>query len=119
MNQRTKWVLILNAVLGLYSLSAVWSKLAAGQEMSSLLFAVYYGMVLLFLVLYALGWQQVLKHLPLTTAYANKAITVVWGILLGKFLFGERISVKQIAAAVIIVFGVVLFVRAEDNGYGV
>lgn len=118
MNQRTKWILILNAVLGLYSLSTVWSKLAAGQEMSSLVFVVYYSLVLLFLVLYALGWQQVIKHLPLTTAYANKAITVVWGILLGKLLFGERIAVKQIAAAVIIVLGVVLFVRAEDNGNG-
>ena len=35
------------------------------------------------LVAYAFGWQQVIKHLPLTTAYANKAVTVVWGILLG------------------------------------
>ena len=118
MNQRAKWILILNAVLGLYSLSAVWSKLAAGQEMSSLMFVVYYGLVLLFLVLYALGWQQVIKHLPLTTAYANKAITVVWGIVLGKLIFGERITFKQFIAAGLIILGVVLYVRAEDDGDG-
>ncbi|MCO7108745.1 hypothetical protein NIA69_05595 [Gemmiger formicilis] len=46
-------------------------------------FIVLYGLMLLALVTYAVGWQQVIKHLPLTTAYANKAVTVVWGILLG------------------------------------
>ena len=43
--------------------------------------------MLLALVTYAAGWQQVIKHLPLTTAYANKAVTVVWGILAGSGRF--------------------------------
>lgn len=118
MNQRIKWILILNLVLGVYSLSAVCSKLAAKQETKSFLFVAFYGFVLLLLALYALGWQQVIKHLPLTTAYANKAITVVWGIMLGQLIFGERITFKQIIAAAVIILGVVLFVRAEDDSDG-
>ena len=64
----------------------------------------------------AVGWQQVIKHLPLTTAYANKAITVVWGILLGFLLFGESITLRQFIGAAVIIVGIVLFVRADNEG---
>ena len=70
------------------------------------------------LVVYAFGWQQVIKHLPLTTAYANKAITVVWGILLGFLLFGESITLRQFIGAAVIIVGIVLFVRADNEGEG-
>ena len=68
------------------------SKLAAQQPFLSAAFIVLYGLMLLALVTYAAGWQQVIKHLPLTTAYANKAVTVVWGILLGLAVFGEAVT---------------------------
>ena len=66
----------------------------------------------------AVGWQQVIKHLPLTTAYANKAITVVWGILLGFLLFGESITLRQFIGAAVIIVGIVLFVRADNEEEG-
>ena len=74
--------------------------------------------MLLALVVYAVGWQQVIKHLPLTTAYANKAVTVVWGILLGLAVFGEAVTPRQVIGAVIIICGIVLFVRADNEGEG-
>ena len=61
------------------------------------------------------GWQQVIKHLPLTTAYANKAVTVVWGILLGLAVFGEAVTLRQVIGAAIIICGIVLFVRADNE----
>ena len=64
------------------------------------------------------GWQQVIKHLPLTTAYANKAVTVVWGILLGMAVFGEAVTPRQVVGAVIIIAGIVLFVRADNEEEG-
>ena len=76
------------------------------------------GLMLLALVTYAVGWQQVIKHLPLTTAYANKAVTVVWGILLGLAVFGEAVTPRQVIGAVIIICGIVLFVRADNEGEG-
>ena len=75
-------------------------------------------LMLLALVVYAVGWQQVIKHLPLTTAYANKAVTVVWGILLGLAVFGEAVTPRQVIGAVIIICGIVLFVRADNEGEG-
>ena len=111
--KQARWFLVLHLILGVYAASGVFSKLAARQDFLSLAFCALYGAMLLALVLYAFGWQQVIKHLPLTTAYANKAVTVVWGILLGFLIFREEVTPRQILGAVIIIVGIVLFVRAD------
>ena len=67
------------------------------------------------LAVYALGWQQIIKRLPLTTAFANKAVTVVWGIVCGALFFGEAITPGKLAGAALIIGGVVLFVKADGE----
>lgn len=114
--KQAKWFLVLHIILGIYALSSVCSKLASRQIFLSLPFLLLYGGMMAALVVYAFGWQQVIKHLPLTTAYANKAVTVVWGILLGFLLFGETVTPRQAAGAVLIILGIVLFVRADHQG---
>lgn len=114
--KQARWFLVLHLILGVYAASSVCSKLAAGQPFLSVPFILLYGGMLAALVAYALGWQQVIKHLPLTTAYANKAVTVVWGILLGFLLFGETVTPRQILGAIVIIIGIVLFVRADHEG---
>ena len=116
--KQAKWFLLLHVILGIYAGSSVCSKLATQQPFLSAAFIVLYGLMLLALVVYAVGWQQVIKHLPLTTAYANKAVTVVWGILLGLAVFGEAVTPRQVIGAVIIICGIVLFVRADNEGEG-
>ena len=113
--KQAKWFLLLHVILGVYAGSSVCSKLAARQPFLSAAFILLYGLMLAALVVYAVGWQQVIKHLPLTTAYANKAVTVVWGILLGLAVFGEAVTLRQIIGAVIIICGIVLFVRADNE----
>ena len=114
--KQAKWFLILHIFLGIYASSSVCSQLGARQPFLSVPFILLYGAMLLALVVYAFGWQQVIKHLPLTTAYANKAVTVVWGILLGFLLFGETVTPRQILGAIVIIIGIVLFVRADHEG---
>ena len=118
MRNSAKWFLLLHLILGVYASSSVCSKLAAQQPFLSVGFILLYGGMLAALVVYAFGWQQVIKHLPLTTAYANKAITVVWGILLGFLLFGESIPLRQFIGAAVIIVGIVLFVRADNEEEG-
>lgn len=113
--KQAKWFLLLHVILGVYAGSSVCSKLAARQPFLSAAFILLYGLMLAALVVYAVGWQQVIKHLPLTTAYANKAVTVVWGILLGLAVFGEAVTLRQVIGAVIIICGIVLFVRADSE----
>lgn len=108
-----KMYVLLHALMFLFSLSPVCSKLAGRQAFLSLPFLVFYGLVIVILGVYALAWQQVIKRMPLTTAYANKAVTVVWGMFWGAMLFEETITPQKLLGAAVIVAGVVLYAFAE------
>ena len=108
----------LHALLAVYSLTSVFSKLAAGQEFLSLPFCLYYGAVIVLLGVYAIGWQQVIKRLPLTAAYANKAVTVVWGFIYGILFFKEAVTPMKVIGLLTVVAGVVLFALSDDEKEG-
>ena len=116
MIQKKKYFIYLHILLVLYSLSAVFSKLASVEDFLSFKFCLFYGLVLFLLALYALCWQQIIKHLPLTVAYANKAITVVWGIIWGLLIFGEKITSGKVLGAVFVICGIVLYAVSDGNG---
>ena len=105
----------LHILLFVYSISSVFSKLAAGTDLWSSRFFLFYGISILLLVLYAIGWQQILKRLPLTTAYAHKSVTVIWGIFWGVCFLKESLSVKQIIGIVLVLSGVLLYCLAEKG----
>lgn len=115
MRERLKPLLLLHAIMLLYSASAIFSKLAAGEQFFSFSFLTLYGLVLLILFVYAILWQQVLKGMPLTTAYANKAVVIIWGLIWGSLFFGEAVTVKKLVASVIVIFGVGLVVTDKDE----
>lgn len=109
MLQTSKFFLFLHVLLIIYSISGICSKKAALESFLSTEFLLYYSLLLLSLVIYALGWQQIIKVLPLSTAFANKAITVVWGLVWGKVLFNENITAGKMIGICLIVAGIVLF----------
>ncbi len=106
--------LMLHGILLLYSVAGILSKTASGFDFISLPFFISYGGVLLILLVYAVIWQWVLKSLPLSVAYANKGITIVWGMIWGHLLFNETISITMLIGAAIVFAGVVLVVT--DSG---
>lgn len=106
--QKVKYYILLHAVLLVLSLSAVCSKQAAQYEWFSLKWCFFYGLVLLIMFIYAFAWQLILKGLPLTVAFSNKAITIFWGMLWGAILFGENINLRMIIAAAIIFTGIII-----------
>jgi len=110
-----KWLLLLHALMLVFSLTGVMSKLASRQEPLSPAFMGFYGAMLAILAFYALAWQQVIKRLPLTLAYANRAITVVWGIVWGCLFFQEPVTLLMLVGAATIIFGIVLFVTAPEG----
>lgn len=108
-----KTIFLLHLLLMVYSMSGICSKLAAGEQFLSLRFCFYYAIIILLLGFYAIGWQQIIKRLPLTTAFANKAVTVIWGIIWGALFFREEITVGKLIGAVLVVSGVALFAVAD------
>ena len=113
-----KVFLALHLLLLLFAGTTVLSKLAAGEEFLSLRFCLFFGGEFVLLGIYALGWQQILKRLPLTVAYTNKAVTLVWSMVFGVLLFRETVSLRQILGCVLVVLGVVLFVLADGEEAG-
>jgi drug/metabolite transporter (DMT)-like permease len=107
--KKLKVIFLLHIMLMIYSMSGICSKKAAGESFLSIRFCIYYSIIIILLGFYAIGWQQVIKRLPLTTAFANKAVTVVWGIVWGMVLFGESLTVGKIIGALLVVCGVVMY----------
>ena len=105
----------MHIMLLFYSLGSISSKLASKETFMSFKFLLLYGILLLVLAGYAFGWQQVIKHLPLTTAYANKAITIIWGILWGALFFQEHITTGKLIGALFVLGGIVLYAGADRN----
>ena len=115
MNKTTIKTLIgLHGMLMVYSMSGICSKLAAGESFLSARFCIYYAVIIVLLGVYAIRWQQVIKRIPLTTAFANKAVTVVWGIVWGWFFFGESITPGKLIGAGMVIAGVVLFAKSDE-----
>lgn len=111
----TKALIGLHVLLMVYSLSSICGKLASGYSFLSLGFIVCYGGMIGLLGIYALGWQQVIKRLPLTFAYANRAVTVVWGIVWGALFFSEPVTAGKLVGALIVLAGVVLYATSGDE----
>lgn len=107
--------LLLHIALFIYSLEAIASKFASLEEFLSIKYIFYMGVVLLMLVIYALLWQQVLKHMDLTFAYANKGITLVWGTLIGYLLFKEEVTFFNIIGIIVILIGITVMILGEKK----
>lgn len=113
-NRKSQYYVLLHIELLLFSLGGICSKMAAQNEFLSFWFIFWYGLVILNLGIYAIVWQQIIKHMPLTTAYANKAITIVWGILWGLLIFKEQIRWNMIVGALIVICGIIVVVKADE-----
>lgn len=106
---------VLHLMLMIYSMSGICSKLASKQAFLSPKFILYYGMVIVLLGFYAIAWQQIIKRLPLTTAYANRAVTVIWGAVWGFLIFHEEIRFNKITGIILVVAGVALYALSDGG----
>ncbi|WP_044935379.1 transporter [Pseudobutyrivibrio sp. LB2011] len=113
-----KWFAILHVIILIFSVNSICSKMASGYEFLSFKWIIFYGLVVCILGFYAIAWQQVLKHLPLITTYANKAATTIWGLIWGALIFGEQITVQKIIGAIVVIIGVYLVVSGDEEVNG-
>ena len=110
-----KWFAILHIIILIFSVNSICSKTAAQYEFLSPKWILFYGIVICILGFYAIAWQQVLKHLPLITTYANKAATTIWGLIWGYVIFKEQITLPKVIGAIIVIIGVYLVVSGDDE----
>lgn len=99
--------LILQAVVVIYTASSVLGKLAAvsAEGENGWGFLLLYGAEIGVLGIYALLWQQVIRRVELSVAYANRAVALLWSLLWAVFLFGEKITAAQLAGVALVIIG--------------
>lgn len=106
--QKMKNILILQAVVVIYTLSSVVAKFATGKELFSFSFFLFYGLEIGILGIYAVLWQQMIKRFDLSVAYANRAMALLWSALWAVLLFHENLSVKQVLGIFLVIIGTVV-----------
>ena len=111
-------IVLLHIMLMVYSMSGICSKMASKQEFLSLRFLLYYAGVIVLLAVYAVAWQQIIKRISLTLAYANRAVTVVWGLVWGMIFFHEQVTLGKAVGAMLVVAGVVFYALADNKQSG-
>ena len=121
MKKKMQWkdFLMLQIVFLIYSFTSLTQKLASSflpkdakstegwvQQLFNWKLILSAGLVVLLLGVYALLWQQVIKRLELSVAYANKAITLLWALVWGIFIFHEEITPWKVIGILLVMAGI-------------
>lgn len=102
-----KQIILLQAIIIIYTVSSIMAKFAsAGDTLERIV--LFFGLDLLFLGIYAICWQQMIKIFPLSVAYANRAMALLWSAIWAKIIFGEQISVKQMVGIALVIVGTLI-----------
>ena len=89
-----KMLLLLQGIVMIYTLSGVAAKFASGTGFLYLKFILFYGLEIFILGIYAILWQQIIKRIDLSVAYANRSLALLWSMLWAVLFFQEEISIK-------------------------
>lgn len=114
LNTLIKNILILQAIIAIYTLSTVAAKFASLNEFLSFKFILFYGIEILILGIYAIFWQQIIKKFELSVAYANRAMSLLWSVLWAIVFFHETITIKNIIGVIIVIIGTII-VNKDDK----
>lgn len=108
-------IIYLHVLLFVFSFSSIFSKCASYQEFFNTKFISLYIGLLLLLGIYAIGWQQVIRRLPLSTAFAHKSVVILWSTLWGFLFFHEELSLGKCVGILMVMVGVILFSKSEEH----
>lgn len=96
----------------IYASTSIFTKMSSRQEMMSWPYLLWVAGAVIVMGVYAVLWQQVIKRMPLSTAYMFKGTSLIFILLISVLLFGEAITLNNIIGSAIIVLGIVLFSKA-------
>lgn len=109
---RLKDFIFLHLNIMLFSLTGVFSKLAANvfneYGISNIMLYVYMGLMVLNCGIYAIAWQRAIKKFDLSIAFANRSVYLIWSQIWAFFIFKENISLQNIIGLLVILIGVMI-----------
>lgn len=109
-----KMLMLLQGIVMIYTLSGVAAKYASGTDFLSIKFILFYGLEILILGVYAILWQQIIKRIDLSVAYANRSLALLWSMLWAVLFFQESVSIQNIIGVIIVIIGTII-VNSDGN----
>ncbi len=110
--------LLLQLAVLVYSLSTVAANMASEYEFLSGRWILFFGLEFAVLAVYALLWQQAIKKLQLSVAYANKAVMLLWSMLWNFVIFSQGITTGRIIGVLLVMAGVIVMNMGEGRENG-
>ena len=107
-------IVLLQAIIVIYTISGIMAKFASAGETLEKIF-LFFGLDLMFLGIYALCWQQMIKIFPLSVAYANRAMALLWSAVWAKIIFGEEIGIKQMLGIAFVILGTLIINTEKEE----
>lgn len=109
-----KQLILLQLVVIIYTCSGIMAKFASTQK-TLVMILLYFFLDLCFLGVYAIFWQQMIKKMPLSVAYLNRAMSLAWSSLWAVIIFKEDMTVRKLLAVTLVTVGIII-VNSEDGG---
>lgn len=113
--------LLLHLNIMLFSFTGVFSKFAGNvYKEHGILHAHFFLFVFLMILncgIYALAWQKIIKRFPLSLAYANRSVYLIWSQLWAVFIFHENLSIQNIIGMFILFIGVMIVQRCDQQSH--
>jgi len=98
-------LILLQSAVCLYTVSGIAAKFASNYEFLSLGFIMCYGVEIAMLGVYAIIWQQIIKRVDISIAYANRSSAIFWSMLWASVLFKEQITLQNLLGVGLIFVG--------------
>lgn len=108
-------LIAMQIVVIIYSVSTVMAKLAAKEKLISPKGILFYAGYIGCLGLYAIFWQQIIKKVDLSIAYANRCMNLLWSSVWAIILFKEKLSVSNICGLILVLVGTFLVNSVEPE----
>ncbi len=109
-----KNLILLNILFLIYSFTGILSKKASLNEYFSLEFMKYFIGSILIMAIYSVMWQLTLQKIPLSIAYSNKAVVIIWGLVWSVIFFNEALRLSIIIGGCLIIAGILLVVSGYE-----
>lgn len=103
-----KNIVLLQAIIIIYTVSSVMAKLASVNKDEPFRFLMFLGLEFVILAIYAVFWQQMIKRFELSVAYANRSMAILWSMIWAVIFFHDEITVKNMLGVVLVLLGTMI-----------
>lgn len=103
-----KNIILLQAIIMIYTISSVMAKLASSSKDEPMKFLFFFGLEFVILAVYAVFWQQMIKRFELSVAYANRSMAILWSMIWAVVFFHDRITLRNMLGVLLVLLGTVI-----------